>query len=53
LHRILDRLLPAHAVSSSAERKIEREILEEIHNRRPLFDADAGQLANTNARVRQ
>src|SRR5215212_306925 len=53
LHRVLDSLFPAHAVGSPAEREVDRKVLQEVYNRRPLIDADARQLANTNARVRQ
>ena len=50
---IFDRFFPAHAVGRATERKIDRKVLEETENGRPLVDADARQLANTNARVRQ
>src|SRR5687767_8264713 len=51
LHRVFNRLLAAHAIRCSTERKIERQALEETHDARSLVDADTRQLANTNTRV--
>src|SRR5215203_642851 len=53
LHRVIDRLFPANAVGGPADSEVDRKILQEVYNRRPLVHADSWQLANTNARVRQ
>src|SRR6185503_3653706 len=53
LHGIFNRLFAADAFRRGAKRIVDRKVFQKVENGRTFFDADARELANTNARVRQ
>jgi hypothetical protein len=53
LHRVFHRLLAADAFGRTAERKVDRKLFEKSQNAGPPVDADARQLPDANARVRE